>query len=348
MFFLLNACSTLPPKDNSPLYWPKPPAEPRLVYELTLRNQNSLNLKENEDVLREFAVGSLTSDIRALLKPYDIAAHGGLIVVSDSLQSTVHVFDVQRKKLYQIGWRGEGKLEKPLGLTVDKSQNIFVVDAKLGHVVKFNKLGHYLGTIGKREDFSRITDVAVDESSGRVYVLDRGGVESTQHRVVVYSSDGDRVMIVGTRGHNAGQFNHPNQIVVNQQGELYVLDAGNFRVQIFDEAGKHLRSWGRIGNQLGNFARPRGLAVDVNNHVYVTDSAFQNFQIFNQAGQLLLNVGDGGGQDIPGFYLLPAGIATDETGRIYVVDQIRRKIEIFRLLTDKERKVIRNKSAPEK
>jgi len=329
---LLGACSTLP--DNAPsLYWPKPPAKPRLIYELTLRNQSSLNPELAEDRMREFATGLSSKGDRILLKPYDVAAHGGLVAVSDSLLSTVHIFDVPRKKLFQIGWRGKGKLKKPLGLAVDTSQNIYVTDAVLGYVVKFDPRGHFLGTIGHKDDFSRISDVAVDDITGQIYVLDRGGVESLQHQIVVYSANGERLKVIGKRGHGDGEFNHPNQLAVNKQGELYVLDAGNFRVQVFDVDGKFLRSWGRLGKQLGNLARPRGVAIDNNGKVYITDAAYQNFQIFTPEGQLLLNVGTGGGRDLPGSYMLPAGIATDETGRIYVVDQVRRKIEIFRLLS---------------
>jgi len=328
---LLSACTTLPENTQS-FYWPKPPAQPRLIYELTLRNQSSLNPEHVEDRMREFATGQTNKTDQILLKPYDIAAHGGLVAVSDSLLSTVHIFDVPRKKLFQIGWRGDGKLRKPLGLAVDTSQNIYVTDAVLGYVVKFDSRGHYLGTIGQKKDFSRISDVAVDNISGRIYVLDRGGVESQQHQIVVYSANGERIKVIGKRGHSDGEFNHPNQLAVNHLGELYVLDAGNFRVQVFDNQGKHLRSWGRLGNQLGNLARPRGIALDGQARVYITDAAYQNFQIFNSQGQLLLNVGAGGGQDSPGSYMLPAGIAADETGRIYVVDQVRRKIEIFRLL----------------
>jgi len=329
---LLSACSTLPDNTSS-IYWPKPPAKPRLVYELTLRNQSSLNPKLAEDRLREFATGLSNKGDRILLKPYDIAAHGGLVAVSDSLLSTVHIFDVPRKKLFQIGWRGDGKLKKPLGLAVDASKNIYVTDAILGYVVKFDPQGHYLGAIGHKDDFSRISDVAIDDASGQIYVLDRGGVESQQHQVIVYSAEGKRLKVIGKRGHGDGEFNHPNQLAVSKQGELYVLDAGNFRVQVFDVNGKFLRSWGRLGKQLGNLARPRGVAIDDDGKVYITDAAYQNFQIFNPKGQLLLNVGSGGGQDLPGSYMLPAGIATDETGRVYVVDQVRRKIEIFRLLS---------------
>ncbi len=330
---LLSACSILPENANiDQTAWPPPPAKARIVYDLTLRNQRSLNPMLKEDRMRAFATGGAERAERVLLKPYDVAAYAGLVAVSDSLLSVVHIFDVPRKKLYQIGWRGDGKLSKPLGLAVDQAQNVYVADAGLGQVVKFDKRGHYLGSVGRKSDFSRVSDVAVDEVAGLIYILDRGGVDSIQHRIVVYSMSGERLRVIGTRGHGDGEFNHPNQLAVDHAGQLFVLDAGNFRVQIFDRFGAFVRSWGRIGMQLGNLARPRGIALGPHGNVYITDAAYQNFQVFNQAGQLLINVGSGGGSDKPGYYILPAGIAVDETGRIYVVDQVRRKIEVFRLL----------------
>lgn len=327
---LLVGCAVLPEK-NQPIVWPMPPAEARVIYESTLRNQQSLNVVTREGRLRDLATGVSDRARRIMQKPYDVAARSGLVVVSDSLLGVVHVFDVSRKKLYQVGWRRSGILSKPLGVALDKNLNIYVADAGLGYVVKFDKQGHYLRTIGKQQDFSRIIDVAVNEEAGKVYVLDRGGVESLRHRVMVYSSGGELIDTIGTRGHADGEFNHPNQLAIDHLGKLIVLDAGNFRVQVFDGDGTFVKAWGRLGTQLGNLARPRGLGLDQSGNVYITDAAYQNFQIFNENGQLLLNIGSGE-QKGAGQYLLPAGITVDETGRIYIVDQIKREVEVLKLI----------------
>ncbi|MDH3325574.1 MAG: 6-bladed beta-propeller, partial [Gammaproteobacteria bacterium] len=305
---------------------------PRIAYELTLINNDSLQPAGGEDRLLAFATGGQQIAQPAMLKPYDIAASDGVIVVTDSLLNVAHVFDVRRKKMFPIGWRKEGKLNKPLGVAMDGAQNIYIVDAGRGAVVKYDRQGLYLATYGHRSDFSRISDVAVSQAGDRIYILDRGGVESSSHRVTLYDGSGVKQKVIGRRGHKAGEFNHPTQLALGKNGKIYVLDSGNFRVQVFDAQGNYERHWGRPGNKTGNFARPRGIAVDDLNRVFVTDSAFQNFQIFNDVGQLLLSVGDGGGQNLPGRYMLPAGIAVDETQRVYVVDQIRRKVEVYRML----------------
>jgi len=330
--WLLTACA-IAPQPTASYVWPKPPDTPRIAYELTLKNNNSLQPVESEDLLRRFATGQATAGESVLLKPYDIAAANGLIVVTDSLAGVAHVFDVRRKKMFSIGWRREGKLSKPLGVALDGKQNIYIVDAGRGAVVKYDRLGLYLATIGQKSDFSHISDVAVSETGENIYVLDRGGVGSTKHQITLFNAQGIKQKIIGRRGHKTGEFNHPTQLALAKNGKIYVLDSGNFRVQVFGEQGNYEKQWGRPGNKSGNFARPRGIAVDVLNRVYVTDSAYQNFQVFNSDGQLLLAVGDGAGKDLPGRYVLPAGIAVDETQRIYVVDQVRRKVEVYRLLS---------------
>jgi len=333
---MMSACSQLEKQPEFQRYWPAAPELPRVVYETTLRDADSLIEKDRSQILQEIATGSATGNRQTLIKPYDIAASAGIVVVSDSMSSIVHVFDISRKRLFAIGWRGEGRLVKPLGVAMDQQQNIYVVDAALGKIVKFDKRGHFLTTIGDAKDFSRISDVAVSRKNGKVFVVDRGGVESNNHRVVIYSAKGEKLNIIGRRGHGPGEFNHPTQIAIDNNDQVYVLDAGNFRVQIFSAKGEYHSHWGRLGNKLGNFARPRGIAVNENAYVFVTDAAFQNFQIFNQQGQLLLNIGAGGGPDVPGQYMLPSGVAVDETNRIYVVDQIRRKVDVFRLLSESE------------
>lgn len=333
---LVGACAVAPKPEPQQLVWPPAPETPRLIYEATLRNASSLEVSSAETRLQAIATNEAVQSAW-LAKPYDIAAQNGLIVVSDTVLSAVHVFDLPRKKLFAIGWRGEGKLRKPLGVAFDRQTNIYVVDAALQQVIKYDPLGHYLATIGSPNEFSRAIDVSVSPVNSRIYILDRGGIDSSKHRFVMYSPEGKRLKSVGLRGHGDGEFNHPVQLAVAQDGRVFVLDAGNFRVQVFSADGDYLASWGKLGSGLGNLARPRGLGISPENYVFITDSAFQNFQIFNDQGQLLLNVGQGGGKDAPANYMLPAGIAADNTGRIYVVDQLRKKVEVFRLLTKEER-----------
>ena len=57
-------------------------------------------------------------------------------------------------------------------------------------------------------------------------------------------------------------FNMPSDIVMNDDGNIYILDAGNCRVQKFDSEGKFLASFGREGQGPGEFNSPSSLDFD--------------------------------------------------------------------------------------
>jgi DNA-binding beta-propeller fold protein YncE len=164
-----------------------------------------------------------------------------------------------------------------------------------------------------------------------VFVVDIGGVSSTQHKVRVFDGvSGNHLFDIGKRGSGPGEFNLPRDAAIGKDGQIYVVDGGNFRVQIFDRAGKYLQSFGTVGKQLGNFARPKEIASDPDGNVYVVDAAFGNFQIFSADGDLLMYIGERSERDGAERYMLPSGVYIDEDGRIYMVDQWFKKIDVFR------------------
>ncbi|MDH4274764.1 MAG: 6-bladed beta-propeller, partial [Gammaproteobacteria bacterium] len=266
----------------------------------------------------------------AFLKPFDVAAHAGLVAVSDSLGKRVVVFDLARHKVFAIGWRGEGQLSKPSGVAIAGDGTLYVTDLAQHIVNVYDRQGHFLRVLGRDAGLVRPVDVAVTTDGAQIYVVDAGGVESTLHRVVRLGVAGDVQGVLGTRGTGPGQFNLPSQVAIGPRGDLFVLDSGNFRVQVFDAQGTWLRQFGAPGDQPGDFARPRGMAIDVLGNIYISDAAFQNIQIFNPEGEWLLTFGDAG--EGPGHFLLPAGVACDDQAGIYVVDQIHARVDVFRRL----------------
>ena len=323
-FMPVNPVQKLPP-----IVWPKPPDSPRFMYETTLRSAASIDRGNSERALRNAILG-IKDDRIVMKKPYDVAARGGKIVVTDTVSRAALMFDVRRGKLYPFGIRGEGVLKKPMGVAMDEKQMIYIADITERNVKVYDHLGLFVRHIGSSELFDRPVDVAVSASGDKVYVVDSGGIDSDRHRVMVFDAEGEVLREIGFRGKADGEFNLPIQAAVNAEGELFVVDSGNFRVQVFDAEGTFLRKWGYAGRDLGSFSRPRGIAVDSDSNVYVTDANFRNFQIFNREGRLLMFVGEDQLDDKPGHFILPAGITVDETNRIYVVDQMLHKVEVIK------------------
>ena len=333
---LLSGCAPVPQGGDqqgrkSSLVYPAPPDDPRFVFERAIRGSADVIPEQEESALKRALTGAGRLS-EGLGKPYAVATYRGRIFVSDSTEPFIKVFDVPQAKYYKIGEaEGAGQLMKPLGLDVDAAGNLYVADATAKAIVAFDKDGKFLRKIGSPKFFDRLSSVTVDPAGDRLYVVDIGGISSEQHRVRVFdAAKGDHLFDIGKRGSGPGEFNLPRDVAIGKNGQLYVVDGGNFRVQVFDRNGKYLQSFGAIGRQMGNFARPKEVATDREGNVYVADAAFGNFQIFSADGELLMYVGERSETDGPGQYMLPSGITVDEDGRIYFVDQWFRKLEVFR------------------
>jgi len=337
--FVLAGCGSMKgQKKYEALYWPKPPETPRYVYEGSLRSSATLAGDSAGFQLRNVLTGKDQTGIRSFAKPFDVAARGGKIVVTDTVARVAVMFDVPRRKVFAFGHRGDGKgknaLNKPLGVGMDAKQWVYIADVSDHNVKIYDSLGMLIKVIGGHEHLERPVDVATDESGNRIYVLDTGGIGTEKHRIVVFDAEGNKVSEFGKRGSREGEFNLPSQLTLGKDGNIYVLDSGNFRVQIFTPEGEFIRAWGKLGRSLGDFARPRGIATDSENNVYITDAVFRNFQIFKSTGELLMFIGDEGLEDKPGQYVLPAGIGVDETDHVYIVDQVHFKVDVMRKLTE--------------
>ena len=334
MSLMLAACAEFQGasdgKRNTQLVFPPPPDQPRFTYERTIYSAADVVPDEGDSVLRRLVTGESRSG-EGLGKPYAIAVHQGRIFVSDTAERFVKVFDWPQGRFFRIGEEDPGRLLKPLGVNVDQNGTLYVADATLRAVLVYDRDGKYLRRIGGEKMFDRLSSVSVDQKGTRLYVVDIGGVQSENHRVRVFDPvSGKHLFDFGHRGKEPGEFNLPRDVAIGKEGELFVVDGGNFRVQVFDSDGKYRNAFGTVGRQTGNFARPKEIATDREGNVYVADAAFGNFQIFSSDGDMLMFVGNRSDVDGPARYMLPSGIFVDEDGRIYFVDQWFRKIDVFR------------------
>lgn len=332
---LLSACAPIQEQkvetQREQLIFPAPPDEPRFVYERTIYGSGDVIPRRTDNALKRIVTGVDAETSEGLGKPYAVAVHRGRIFVSDSAERFVKVFDVPEGRHFKIGDDEQGTLVKPLGIDVDGLGNLYVADATLKAIMVYTRDGKFLRKIGGPKMFDRLSSVTVDSAGQRILVVDIGGVSSEHHRVRVFDAAvGNHLFDIGRRGAGAGEFNLPRDAAIGKNGQIYVVDGGNFRVQVFDRNGKYLQSFGSVGKQLGNFARPKEIASDRDGNVYVVDAAFGNFQIFNADGDLLMYIGERSERDGAARYMLPSGIYVDEDGRIYMVDQWFRKVDIFR------------------
>ncbi|MCC7274914.1 MAG: hypothetical protein IT561_19770 [Alphaproteobacteria bacterium] len=145
----------------------------------------------------------------------------------------------------------------------------------------------------------------------RVLLVDRDG-----HQVIACDTAGRELFRIGER-HRPRQgapFNHPTDIAVAPDGDLYVSDGyGNTMVHRFAADGTHLDSWGRPGHGPGAFTTPHGIWVTADGRVLVGDRENDRIQVFT---------GDGGFLAAWDGVYRPMDIFGDASGRIYATDHV--------------------------
>ncbi|MBI4558444.1 MAG: 6-bladed beta-propeller [Candidatus Hydrogenedentes bacterium] len=168
----------------------------------------------------------------------------------------------------------------PVDVAVDISNNVYVADGT--RIVKLGWQGDYLSEWGNPGsgpgEFFGARSVAVD-NFGYVYVVDSGN-----HRIQEFSSDGIFQTAWGSLGRGPGQFNGALGVAVDGLGYVYVADAGNHRIQTFSSDGMFQMALGTYGYGPGEFKYPSGVAVDKFRNIYVLEMfnhRVQKFRLVN-------------------------------------------------------------------
>lgn len=305
----------------SHLFWPAPPAEPRVFFIKNIPGHKDMEIKKNAfGRLKDFLVGRTET---GFVHPMDVSVgEDGTIYTSDVGAAQVYIYDPGRKSLESIGRIDRGPdLVSPVGVAIAPNGTIFIADSCLGKVFAVNRKGQSFFVLGREQGLQRPTDVFVRQQ--KLYVVDGLACE-----VFIFDLKGKLIGRFGHKGKADGEFNVPTHIYVDRQNKIYVTDTLNFRVQVFDEKGQFVQSIGSAGDSSGHFSRPKGVAVDSYGHIYVVDALFDNVQIFDLDRNFLLNFGEAGHGD--GEFWLPSGIAVDENNYIYVADSYNQRISVYK------------------
>jgi hypothetical protein len=153
--------------------------------------------------------------------------------------------------------------------------------------------------------------------------------ETGQHQLLILDGSGNKIKTIGKRGISSGEFNFPTSLTVDNEGNVYVVDAMNFRIQIFNKEGEFISSFGSNGDGTGSFASPKGISIDSYGHIYVVDALFNAVQIFDKQGSFLYTFGTQGHDDSQ--FWMPSGIFIDKNDHIFVADTYNSRVQEFQL-----------------
>jgi gliding motility-associated-like protein len=245
-----------------------------------------------------------------------------------------------------VPYKANYNLVAPYAVTVDKNGGVYIGDAGTMQVYKVLPDGTRTVLAGRYGGFDGIDGHGTDavfyhpfgltiDNAGNLYLADWG---IDQIRKI--TPDGDVTTIAGKAG-QAGyvdgpvalaRFNSVFDVTVDNQGNLYVADAGNNAIRKITPQGivSTLAGGGVKGLVDGvgtnaHFYEPSGLVADQQGNVYVADQQNNVIRKITPDGTVttLAGSGDYGAQDGPGTtasFLMPRDIAIDGEGNLYVSD----------------------------
>ena len=129
----------------------------------------------------------------------------------------------------------------------------------------FDSSGNLINTIGSGLSYAQ--DVAVDPSTGYIYVADSGN-----NRVVELDSSGNLIATIGV-----GILGFPTGVAVGPSGNIFVTDNNNHRVALFDSLGSYISQFA-VGTNINH-----SVAFDSSGNVYVSNDSNNSIDVYGLA-----------------------------------------------------------------
>jgi len=236
----------------------------------------------------------------------------------------------------------------PNRIALDVNGNLYIldgVDPRIRKISPAADVSTYAGTESPgfndgNADVARFKEAGggiVADARGNIYVAD-----TYNNRIRKVSLSGEVTTIAGngTAGFNNGnggtaQFFNPGGIAIDQQGNLYISDRGNYRIrritpggQVSTFAGSGLQGDEDGTAALARFNAPLDLVIDNEGNLYVTD----NHRIRKISAQGVVSTvagstpGYADGDGVSAKFYYPAGMGLDAQGNIYVGDLLNNRI----------------------
>jgi DNA-binding beta-propeller fold protein YncE len=124
----------------------------------------------------------------------------------------------------------------------------------------------------------------------------------------------------GSTGIGDGQFNHPSDVAVDDNGNIFVADSYTNRIQKFDSNGNYLDQWGSAGSGDGQFDYAYSIEYAPDGYLYVGDNDNSRIQIFDTDGNYIDQFATTGE---------PKDSFIAENGDIYVADETNHVVRWF-------------------
>lgn len=298
---------------SAPL-WAQPPSDPRL---LIPEQAPALNYRWVADPL------SIPDDVEFGLPASVTFDEEGHLWVLNRGPNPVSEFDENGKLLRAFGAGLFGR--RPHALRLDPDGNIWVADGSTHIVVKLNSEGEVLMTLGMSGQagdwdesagthlLNQPNDIAFAPNGDFFIAQGHQPGDGGDPRVLKFRADATFVKSWGGKGDAPGKFQVAHSIVIDDAGDLWVMDRENSRIQIFDQDGNYLRE-----------LKYAGLPCSIDfagDYIWMVNGFTGQLLKLDQNGKVLAGMGSPG--DRPDQFGEAHYVAASPTGEIYVADVTR-------------------------
>ena len=264
-------------------------------------------------------------------------------------------------------YEGKNKLVRPLGISKDRNNLVYVSNNDGQSVEVFTANGRSKRSLGGRGqqpgEFlypygigilpngnlivsetgnSRVQELTPQGKYVKTFVgtensLDLGKpgpiyVDSKGH-VYIGDLSGSQVLVLNQDAellHKIKNISYPHGIAVDEENrKLYISDAKEVRIKVFSLDKLENGPVAVIENYLPGqrFSMLRGLAVDNLGRLYVVDTIVNAIRVFDKNGSYLFSFGRQGFGD--GEFLFPNQIFADNSGKIFISDWGNNRVQVW-------------------
>ena len=296
------------------------------------------------------SINSLTGIAMDLLGNIYISDEGQHIIQKISTTGILTILAGSGVSGFADGTGTSAKFNRPKGLAVDKSGNVYVADMGNNRIRKISStgvvstlagsgVGGSVNATGALASFYNPTGIAIDKS-GNLYVaefvnnmirkISPAGV------VTLYAGVGSSGAIDGPS--TSASFNHPYGIAIDSLDNLYIADASNNKIRKINSAGivSTLAGSGNIGSTDGigtsaSFSFPYGVAINKYGNLYVADRANKKIREISPSGKVTTLAGNGLNGNTNGIgsvasFGTPEFIVIDSLNNLLITDGVNRQI----------------------
>lgn len=214
------------------------------------------------------------------------------------------------------------KLSAPQALAINNEGHLFIVDTGNNRIVKFDRAGKVILTVGgfgwESEQFDRPLDVTA-KTGLDVFVADYNNerIERYDKELNYLSSFTSNQTLAENL-----KFGFPTGIDISKHGELFICDNENNRILKVDAFGNPALSFGDFNWGAGQLQAPVKIEISRDDKIYVSDKKAAQIVVFDYYGSFITRFGKNVLNE-------PNGLAWANNNLLFVADTGNKRIVVF-------------------